>query len=158
MASSTGPGGGGGTTIINNTKRVSYSVVYFPFLIIALVFVAIAIGAKLKDSDSQIFAVIVAFWGVLEFFLYIVLAILAIRDHDLPAILAACLVVWILYIIINITFVCIFRKRILKDESFLYWKSVFPHTYRAIMVISILFSFKFVRMYYSRFFGFDNFC
>jgi hypothetical protein len=46
----------------------------------------------------------------------------------------------------------------LKDEAFQYWKSVFPHTYRAIIVISFLFSFKFVRMFYSRFFGLDYFC
>jgi len=51
----------------------------------------------------------------------------------------------------------VFRDRILDDEEFLNWKSIFPHTYRSIMTISMLFSFKFFRMYYSRFFGFDNF-
>ena len=59
---------------------------------------------------------------------------------------------------INIGFIIFFRKRILRDEAFLYWKEVYPHTYRSILIISGLFSFKFVRMFYSRFFGFDNFC
>ena len=47
---------------------------------------------------------------------------------------------------------------IYKDDSFDYWKSKFPNTSRAILVISFLFSFKFIRMYYSRFLGLDNFC
>lgn len=75
--------GGGGTT------KVNYSVIYFPFLIIAFVFVLVAIGGKCKDSTSQVLGVIIAFWGLLEFFLYIVMAILAFRDHGLTAILAA---------------------------------------------------------------------
>jgi uncharacterized membrane protein YhaH (DUF805 family) len=124
----------------------------------ALFFVIVAIGGKIKDSDSQILSVIISFWGLLEFFLYIVMGILALRDHSLSAILSACIAIWILLIVINVVFVIIFRKRILKDESFLYWKSVFPHSYRAILIISVLFSFKFSRMYYSRFLGLDNFC
>jgi len=58
----------------------------------------------------------------------------------------------------NVVFVLVFRKKILQDEAFQYWKSVFPHSYRAIMAVSIMFSFKFTRMFYSRYFGFDNFC
>ena len=150
--------GGGGTTVIDNTQKVQYSVVYFPFIIIALIFVLIAIGGKLKDSKSQIFSTIISFWGVLEFFLYIVLGILSYRDHNLIVILAVCIVIWVILIIINVIFIIFFRRIILKDDNFLYWKSRYTRSYRGILIISWLFSFKFVRMFYSRFFGLDHFC
>ena len=147
-----------GTTITtSSTQQVKYSVVYFPFIIIAIIFVLIAVGGKLKDSKSQIFSTIISFWGVLEFFLYIVLGILAFRDHDLVSILAVWIVIWISLIITNIIFVIMFRKIILQDENFLYWKSRYVRSYRGILIISWLFSFKFVRMFYSRFFGLDHF-
>jgi len=47
----------------------------------------VAIGGKLKDSGSQILAVIIALWGILEFFLYITIGILAFRDYDLVSIM-----------------------------------------------------------------------
>jgi NADH:ubiquinone oxidoreductase subunit K len=56
-------------------------------LIIALFFVIVAFSGKCKDSDSQVLAVIIAFWGIIEFFLYITLGILAFRDHDLASIM-----------------------------------------------------------------------
>lgn len=136
---------------------MQYAVIYFPFIIIALFFVIVALSGKFKDSSSQVLAVIISFWGIVEFFLYITMGILAFRDHDLVSVMAVCIIIWILLIAMNVTFVLIFRSRILKDEAFLYWKSVFPHSYRAIMIISFVFSFKFVRMFYSRFFGFDHF-
>lgn len=133
-------------------------MVYFPFLIIAIIFVVIAIGGKLKDSKSQILSVIISFWGVLEFFLYITMGILAFRDHSLATILAACIVIWVLLILTNLIFCFIFRRMILQDDAFLYWKSRFTKSYRGILIISTVFSFKFVRMFYSRFLGLDHFC
>lgn len=47
---------------------------------------------------------------------------------------------------------------IYKDSSFQYWKSVYPKTSKVILIISFGTSFKFIRMYYSRFLGLDCFC
>ena len=93
------------TTIISSSDdSVDYSLVYFPFLIIAIILFGIALGGKLKDKRSQIISTTIAFWGILEFFLYILMGILAFRDHDLTAILAVCLAIWLLLIITNIVF------------------------------------------------------
>jgi hypothetical protein len=48
----------------------------------------VAIGGKCKDGNSQILAALIAFWGIVEFFLYITLGILAFRDHDLASVMS----------------------------------------------------------------------
>jgi hypothetical protein len=84
----TSSSGNGTTTIINTSDTVQYAVIYFPFIIIALFFVIVALSGKFKDSSSQVLAVIISFWGIVEFFLYITLGILAFRDHDLVSVMA----------------------------------------------------------------------
>jgi hypothetical protein len=85
--SSTSDSSNSTTTTTITTETVNIGVIYFPFLIIALFFVIVAFSGKCKDSDSQVLAVIIAFWGIIEFFLYITLGILAFRDHDLASIM-----------------------------------------------------------------------
>ena len=134
-----------------------FSLVYFPFLIMAMLFAVIAIGGECKDGRSATLSNILVFWAAIEFFAYPCLGIFAIRDHSASGLGAICFVAFIFLIAVNVLFVVYFKKVIEKDEMFQYWSGSYKRTTKALTIISAVVSFKVMRLLYSRLFGLDNF-
>ncbi|CAI2372672.1 unnamed protein product [Moneuplotes crassus] len=134
-----------------------YRLAYFPFLCIAIGLAIFASLGNLKDSNSQFLSVVISFWGLVEIFLYSALGLFAYRDHDNFSILGICGLIVSLNILLNLIFTCYLCCKLKRDDSFNYWKRSYPCTYFITILVSLVLSFKFLRMFYSKFFGFEHF-
>lgn len=137
----------------------NYTLIPVPFLICAFILLCIAIGTKCKDKSSPILPNILVLWSILEWIAYLVLGILAARDHKAYRLMAGALFAWVTIILLNIVGVIITKLRVHdRDEGFKYWSKTYSKTSKCIYCFSFCSSFKILRLFYSRFYGFEHFC
>jgi hypothetical protein len=94
--------------------------------------------------------------GFVEFFLYLALVGLSFLYSE-SLIMMVSGGALAINLISNITYLIIYKKSICKDQEFKYWKIRYKHTVRVIVLFSTIINFKVSRLFYSRFFGLDNF-
>lgn len=93
-------------------------MVYFPFLIVAIILALVAIGGKCKDSKSQIIGNIIVLWSFLEVLMMPVFGFLALLLITQPIFFALSIVFWLLLVLVNIIYTVWFCKFTIKDEHF----------------------------------------
>ena len=89
-------------------SSVSGAFIPFPFILIAIGLLLVAILAKCKSMSSQIMGNTLAFWSVVEFFLYFTFWITAYATAGSIILLVILFLIWILMIAQNIAFAIYF--------------------------------------------------
>jgi len=102
-------------------SQFNSTLVYFPFLIVAIILALVAIGGKCKDSKSQIIGNIIVLWSFLEVLMMPVFGFLALLQIKQPIFFALSIVFWLFLVIMNVVYTVWFCKFTISDEHFQLW-------------------------------------
>ena len=130
-------------------------IVPFPFIFLLICFTLIVIAGRIKFALSKWIANFIALYGIVEpwVMLTMIVSCAPILQY-ISAILAA--IALALYYWINTVMFIYFRKVTLKDAEFSRWIRSFRKTKIALSILSIIFSYRIFKLFYSSIFGLDN--
>ena len=134
----------------------SSTLIYFPFTIAAMFLFIVSIVGHAKDPRSQVPTTFVALLSIVQFLYYLFQIYLAYK-YSKTYIFYLTGLAFASLIFLNFVFIIIFWCISWRDQSFKYWSSSYCKMKWFIEIIGIVFTFKFMKMYYSSFFGLEHF-
>jgi hypothetical protein len=84
---------------------------------------------------------------------------LFVAEYPTGRLLIMCVTGWVMFFMVtsNFIFACIFCRITRQDNAFMNWREYFKKSKCLIQFIGVVLNWKFQRLFYSRFFGFDHF-
>jgi len=135
---------------------VDMKLMYFPFLVVALILLAFSVTAQRIKVKHRTLTNFILMMGCLEFFSTLAQLIFTFK-FGRPVFAAVIVVIFVIYIALNIVFFVLFIKRIKqKDEKFTaHHAKKSEHRPEAIAteVLAVVFSWRFIKLFYSHFLG-----
>lgn len=119
--------------------------------------ILLVIAGRIRDRiKSKIIGNLIALMSLLELPLLFALLISSItgRKYLACGIISMC---FVMQIILNIVTFIKFKDNAKKDADFVVWSRTFRKTTRVVTILSLLLNFKFLKFFYTGFFGLDNF-